>query len=192
MGTKAHLNRIVVLGFLVIAAVLAADAGAGEWGCVKLAMAGDSLGQENAKVHGDPQRVAGQIDGALKLDGDGDYLELAPIPGLTSEQTKVLWLCLDSMSPGRETYIIDEGGNNNWIELVGIDIDGSPHVRAGFDGDNYIDSRARIKPGYWYHIAVVTRSSGEIAIYVDGQLDRGVPGRRHVELDVLRGAEDRE
>ncbi|MHC4734665.1 MAG: LamG domain-containing protein [Planctomycetota bacterium] len=70
-------------------------------------------------------------------------------------------------------YLIDEGGdgNNNWLELYDPNGDGNPHIRAGFDSFNYIDSKTRIRPGCWYHLAVVTNASGNIAIYINGLLD---------------------
>jgi hypothetical protein len=116
--------------------------------------------------------VTGSFGKALQLDGDGDYLEVGQIPGLSTEQTKMLWIYIKSI-PSDGVYLIDEGGsgNNNWLELFDPNGEGYPHIRAGFDSFNYIDSKARIRLGCWYHIAVVTKASGNIAIYINGQLD---------------------
>ncbi|MHC4283250.1 MAG: LamG domain-containing protein, partial [Planctomycetota bacterium] len=132
----------------------------------------DSLGFRHAAIRGNPVWVTGSFGKALQLDGDGDYLEVGQIPGLSTEQTKMLWIYIKSI-PSDGVYLIDEGGsgNNNWLELFDPNGEGYPHIRAGFDSFNYIDSKARIRLGCWYHIAVVTKASGNIAIYINGQLD---------------------
>jgi hypothetical protein len=146
------------------------DEGSGE-------MAFDFLGGRHATIRGNPVWVTGSFGRALHLDGDGDYLEVGRIPGLSAEQTKMLWIYIKSVTSDG-VYLIDEGGdgNNNWIELYDPNGDGNPSIRAGFDSFNYIDSKARIKPGCWYHIAVVTRRSGSLAIYINGLLDNSASG----------------
>ncbi len=132
----------------------------------------DSLGFRHAMIRGNPVWVTGSFGKALQLDGEGDYLEVGRIPGLSAEQTKMLWIYIKSITSDG-VYLIDEGGsgNNNWLELYDPNGDGKPHIRAGFDSFNYIDSKARIRLGCWYHIAVVTRTSGSLAIYINGLLD---------------------
>lgn len=132
----------------------------------------DSLGGRHATIRGNPIWVTGSFGKALQLDGDGDYLEVGRIPGLSAEQTKMLWIYIKSITSDG-VYLIDEGGdgNNNWLELYDPNGDGNPRIRAGFDSFNYIDGKARIRPGCWYHIAVVTRASGNLAIYINGLLD---------------------
>jgi len=132
----------------------------------------DSLGGRHAKVCGNPVWVTGSFGKALLLDGDGDYLEVGRIPGLSAEQTKMMWIYIKSIT-SEGVYLIDEGGdgNNNWLELYDPNCDGNPRIRTGFDSFNYIDSKATIKPGCWYHIAVVTRTSGGLAIYINGLLN---------------------
>jgi hypothetical protein len=131
----------------------------------------DSLGFRHATIRGNPVWVTGSFGKALQLDGDGDYLEVGRIPGLSAEQTKMLWIYIKSITSDG-VYLIDEGGdgNNNWLELYDPNGDGNPRIRAGFDSFNYIDSKARIRFGCWYHIAVVTSASGNIAIYINGLL----------------------
>ncbi len=132
----------------------------------------DSLGGRHAKVYGNPVWVTGSFGKALLLDGDGDYLEVGRIPGLSAEQTKMIWIYIKSITSDG-VYLIDEGGdgNNNWLELYDPNSDGHPLIRAGFDSFNYIDSKVKVKTGCWYHIAVVTRASGSLAIYINGLLD---------------------
>jgi hypothetical protein len=137
----------------------------------------DFLGGRHATIRGNPVWVTGSFGRALHLDGDGDYLEVGRIPGLSADQTKMLWIYIKSITSDG-VYLIDEGGdgNNNWLELYDPNGDGNPRIRAGFDSFNYIDSEARIKSGCWYHIAVVTRASGSLAIYINGLLDNSASG----------------
>ena len=132
----------------------------------------DSLSFRHAMVRGNPVWVTGSFGKALQLDGDGDYLEVGRISSLSAEQTKMLWIYIKSITSDG-IYLIDEGGdgNNNWLELYDPNGDGNPHIRAGFDSFNYIDSKTGIKTGCWYHIAVVTKASGSLAIYINGLLD---------------------
>ncbi|MHC4742598.1 MAG: LamG domain-containing protein [Planctomycetota bacterium] len=170
MGTKGYKILAAVLGLLAVCgSVLAMSV---HFGLDELEGA-PPCGLPGLEVHGEPVWVQGQVGTALKFNGEGDYLELRRIPWLTSEQTKALWLCVDELSREHDMYVIDEGGegNNNWIELVDFDRDGISQVRAGFDGENYIDSSPKIKPGYWNHIAVASQMSGELAIYINGRLD---------------------
>ena len=132
----------------------------------------DSLGGRHAAIRGNPVWVTGSFGKALQLDGDCDYLEVGRVPGLSAEQTKMLWIYIKSLASDG-VYLIDEGGsgNNNWLELYDPNGDGNPRIRAGFDSFNYIDSKVMIKTGCWYHIAVVTKASGNLAIYINGLLD---------------------
>jgi hypothetical protein len=132
----------------------------------------DSLGGRHATIRGNPVCVTGSFGKVLQLDGDGDYLEVGQIPGLSAEQTKMIWIYIKSITSDG-VYLIDEGGdgNNNWLELYDPNGDGNPRIRSGFDSFNYIDGKVRIKTGRWYHIAVVTKVSGNLAIYINGQLD---------------------
>lgn len=141
------------------------------------ATAFDSVGGRHAAIRGDPVWVTGSFGRALRLDGEGDYLEVGQIYGLSAEQTKMLWIYINSFWPDG-VYLIDEGGegNNNWLELFDSSGDGNPQLRTGFDSFNYIDSKAGIRPGYWHHVAVVTRASGDLAIYINGVLDSSASG----------------
>lgn len=172
---KAHF-AVVVLSVLAMTA--AAESGPARSVHLKLnegsgTTAFDSGGGKHANIAGDPVWVNGQFGVALQLDGDADYLKMDEIYGLTSEQTKMLWVNMKHFSEDG-VYLIDQGadGNNNWIELFDANGDGYPQVRTGFDSFNYIDSIAELRPGYWYHVAVVSRSTGDVAIYINGVLDK--------------------
>jgi hypothetical protein len=123
-----------------------------------------------------PTLVEGVSGNGYYFDGEGDYINVGSISGLGAEQTKMLWIYMEASASTHEIYLIDEGGNNNWIELTDSDGKGGPKVRAGFDEENYFDSEGRIVQGYWCHIAVVGRASGDIDIYINGIPDSSGTG----------------
>jgi len=127
-------------------------------------------------VESGPTLTEGISGKAYYFDGDGDYIDVGTISGLGVEQTKMLWIYMEAFPLPHDVYLIDEGGNNNWIELFDSDGNGVPEVRAGFDGGNYFDSDGDIEQGCWYHIAVVSWSSGDVAIYINGVLDSSRSG----------------
>ena len=123
-----------------------------------------------------PTLTEGASGNGYYFDGDGDYIKVNAISGLGVEQTKMLWIYMDAYPLPHDVYLIDEGGNNNWIELIDSDGNDVPEIRAGFSGSNFFDSDGEIEKGYWYHIAVVSWSSGDVAIYINGALDSSKSG----------------
>ncbi|MDH4239174.1 MAG: LamG domain-containing protein [Phycisphaerae bacterium] len=123
-----------------------------------------------------PTLTEGASGNGYYFNGEGDYIDVGTITGLGAEQTKMLWINMEASPLTQEVYLIDEGGNNNWIELIDSNGNGAPEVRAGFDGENYFDSEGQILQGYWCHIAVVSKASGEIDIYINGVLDSSASG----------------
>ncbi|MHC4736517.1 MAG: LamG domain-containing protein [Planctomycetota bacterium] len=111
-----------------------------------------------------PTLTEGASGNGYYFDGDGDYIDVGTISGLGVEQTKMLWIYMEAYPLPHDVYLIDEGGNNNWIELIDSDGNGVPEIRTGFDGGNFFDSDSEIEKGYWYHIAVVSWSSGDVVI----------------------------
>ncbi|MHC4122118.1 MAG: LamG domain-containing protein [Planctomycetota bacterium] len=137
----------------------------------------DSAGENNGTIHG-ATWAAGKIGSALSFDGN-DYVDIGAIADLGVEQTRMLWVYLKSYPSQHGTYLIDQGknrNNNNWIELIDTNDNGIPTVRTGFDAANHFDSNGEIKKESWYHIAVVSSSSGDIAIYINGALDSTASG----------------
>lgn len=123
-----------------------------------------------------PTLTEGASGNGYYFDGDGDYIKVNAIPGLGVEQTKMLWIYMDAYPLPHDIYLIDEGSNNNWIELIDSDGNGVPEIRAGFSGSNCFDSDGEIEKGYWYHIAVVSKASGDIDTYINGVLDSSASG----------------
>jgi hypothetical protein len=123
-----------------------------------------------------PTLTEGASGNGYYFNGGTDYIDVGTISGLGAEQTKMLWINMEASPLIHDVYLIDEGGNNNWIELIDSDGNGVPEVRAGFDDENYFDSEGEIVQGYWCHIAVVSNVSGDIDIYINGVLDSSASG----------------
>jgi hypothetical protein len=123
-----------------------------------------------------PTLTQGVSGNSYYFSGGTDYIEVGTISGLGAEQTKMLWINMEASPLTHKVYLIDEGGNNNWIELIDPDGNGVPEVRAGFDDENHFDSEGEIVQGYWCHIAVVSKASGDISIYINGVLDSSASG----------------
>jgi len=123
-----------------------------------------------------PTLTEGVSGNGYYFDGEGDYIKINAISSLSVEQTKMLWIYMDAYPLPHDVYLIDEGSNNNWIELIDSDGNGVPEIRAGFSSSNYFDSDGEIVLGYWCHIAVVSKASGDIEIYINGVLDSSATG----------------
>ncbi|MHC4346842.1 MAG: LamG domain-containing protein, partial [Planctomycetota bacterium] len=138
-------------------------------------------GQVLADSPAGPVLTKGVSGSAYYFDGVNDYIEIPPIEGLGTEQTKMLWISLETWPLPHDVYLIDQDqgkqqGNNNWIELLDSDSNGVPNIRAGFDGGNLFDSNGNIEVGYWYHIAVVSTSAGDVYTYINGVFDSSHSG----------------
>ncbi len=136
----------------------------------------DSSGNGNhGTLFGDPQWGPGQLDGALELDGTGDYVDL-PIGSVIStleEATLMLWVNW-SGAGGTWQRILDFGsGTENYIYLCPNN--GSTNamrvaITAGNGVWNEFDSDAGLLPTGWHNVAITVSSSEElIELFLDGE-----------------------
>ena len=109
--------------------------------------------------------VAGKIGRALKFNGSS-YVSISSSPAYTSVQSKSAWVYIQGAVSGNQ-YIIDEGGNDNWMQIY------LGHVRAGESGGCYVDSNATVVTNKWYDI-VTTHDNATLKIYINGILDNSV------------------
>jgi len=147
------------------------------------AIAADSSGNGNdGTLYGDPQWVAGWIDGGLQLDGEDDYVEL-PIGSLIptlEETTLTIWVNWLGGDPWQR--IIDFGtGTGNYIYLTpsAATFANSLHVAItnGAGWDEFSSGKGTLPIGDWHHIAIaVSDSNGTIAMYLDGELVGSMDG----------------
>jgi prepilin-type N-terminal cleavage/methylation domain-containing protein len=90
---------------------------------------------------------------------------IIPVPGLSAQQTKSLWVYL-SGSLTTSQILISEGGVNHWIEVMA-----NAHIRTGTNqSGNYFDSAKLIQTGRWHHI-VTTFDGSTLKLYIDGSVD---------------------
>ena len=137
-------------------------------------VARDASGNGNdGTLNGDPQWVAGQLAGALELDGDGDYVDL-PIGSVISpleEAALTLWVNWSGLG-GAWQRILDFGsGTASYLYLCpsnGATGALRTAITTGGIWDEF-DSSAGPLPTGWHHIAVTVSSSSQtITMYLDG------------------------
>ena len=171
----------LALGFVQINVTKAADPNlVGWWKFDETSgtIATDSYGSGNDGILlGDPQWAAGWIDGALELDGIGDYVELpiGPLVSTLDETTITLWVNW-SGGGGAWQRIFDFGtGTDNYIyvtPIAGAFADALHVAITNGNGvwDEFSSSEGTLVTG-WHHIAVtVSVSSGAMVMYLDGEV----------------------
>jgi hypothetical protein len=141
------------------------------------------------------------IDGALVLDGNQQYVEVADDPAfdLTDAFTITAFVTLDAANDRRAVITKEHAPNesrgwNCWIQ------DGEPRMQL-MDGDKWaetgdvgqskltVTSGATLEAGRQYHLAFVYNSAGPEQIYVDGVLqvsENVVSGHLHVNEQPVR------
>jgi len=117
--------------------------------------------------------VSGITFSAITPTGQGCSLSLngtnqltIPAPPLSARQTKTMWVYIVGPVPGNQ-YLIDEGVNNNTIQIYASRI----LVSENLPVTGFILSNATVTTGKWYFIAV-SHDGTSISIYLDGSLDK--------------------
>ena len=166
--------------------------------------AADGSGNNHAAlVRGNPtwQPTGGKVAGAVALDGDGDYLEVADESAFDfrSGVTVAAWIKAESLdkpyqaivTKGEWAWRIQRNEESNMLEFAcsGVRVP-SEHPYGPLYG-----TRA-ITPGRWYHVAG-TYDGQRMALYIDGVLDSSQEASGPIGVDddpVLIGenAEQRE
>jgi len=107
-----------------------------------------------------------------QFNGQNGYITVSAIPGLTYVHTTVLWINPATVNPSLNLYAIDMGGNNNWIQLYDAQSNGHLEVRAGSNGNCYINGLYQFNnANTWYFVAVTETNTPVLTIYVNGVLD---------------------
>ena len=121
------------------------------------------------------QRLSAKVTAetkAAQFNGASSYIGVPAISGLTSTHTTIAWINPASVGASLNMYIIDMGGNNNWIQLYDAQSNGALEVRAGSSGSSYVNGIYQFKnPNGWYFIAVTQNSTNVLTIYVNGVFD---------------------
>lgn len=144
--------------------------------------AADSAGGNDGVLLGDPQWIDGWIDGALALDGDGDYVELPigqVIPTL-SETTLTIWVNYNGGAAWQR--FIDLGsGTANYIYVTpnAAAFGNAMHVAltAGNGWDEFSSSEGTLPADEWHHVTVtVSESEATMVLYLDGEVVGSLEG----------------
>ncbi|MHC4642137.1 MAG: lamin tail domain-containing protein, partial [Planctomycetota bacterium] len=131
----------------------------------------DSVGTNHGTLNGDATWATGRFDGALSLDGDGDYVSLASIAELTGDTlTMQAWVRLSELA-GVSNPILTQHvlsmTNDGYYFYVAND---KPtfYLIDGFSSAQAISSET-ISRDQWVHIAG-TNDGSSLKLYVNGKL----------------------
>lgn len=136
-------------------------------------IASDSAGDHDGMVKGNPVWLpdGGMLDGALQLDGDGDYVEIGDYADfdLTEQMTVSAWIQVDTFD--RQWHAIVTKGDSAWRlhRYRANNTIGFHYTRPGatYAAANGVRS---VKDGEWHHVAG-TCDGSTICLYIDGTLD---------------------
>ena len=156
----------------------------------------DSSGNGNdGTCLGDPDWVDGMIDGAIDLDGTGEYVNLGQPPELdfsSGDFTIAAWF--KTAGPDIEIYDSGAGDGAAYIRIhindanLALEIDdGSDIAKIEDDPNDYLDNR-------WHHVVFI-RDSGTLRAYVDAvphgtEVDCTSVGSVNSGRDIWIGRED--
>jgi hypothetical protein len=132
---------------------------------------GDNL---NGTIVGNPAWVDGVADKALKLDGDGDYVDLGNDSSfnLTAQITVATWIKVEKfdcewqavVTKGDGSWRLQRNGTKSSLEFACT----GAFVPGALVGSLF--GSASVNDGQWHHIAG-TYDGSKICLYVDGRID---------------------
>jgi hypothetical protein len=135
---------------------------------------------------GDPTWVDGIVGGALKLDGDGDYVNMGTDPkfNVTSQITVAAWIKIGAfdrqwqaiVTKGDSSWRLQRNSDTNTLEFAGTGLV-VPNNRWGG-----IYGKANVNDGQWHH-AVGTYNGSQLCLYVDGSLDVSAEVKGSVKIN---------
>ena len=129
----------------------------------------DSAGTNNGTLVGDPTWTAGRVDGALSLDGSGDYVSAAPVAPLAGVNvTAQAWVRVDEFAGIWNPILTQHDlSNNGYYFYVSS---GTPafYMVGGVSFVQAISPEV-FNPDQWYHVAG-TNDGSYLKLYIDGQL----------------------
>lgn len=136
----------------------------------------DAIGSNNGNDYGDAHYTAGLFNSALTLDGDGDYVQMDPLPSI-SAFTVSYWMKKDGSMVGSGMpftaacgpdgdggyFFSYEEGANQLHFYVGKASDCSS--RSGTVG---VSIPLALSTGSWHHVAGIYEPGVRVALYIDG------------------------
>ncbi|MFB0555413.1 MAG: LamG-like jellyroll fold domain-containing protein [Phycisphaerae bacterium] len=168
---------VLVLGLVLTSLAEAADPDlVGYWKFDETSgnIAFDSSGNGNdGTLNGDPQWAAGQLGGALELDGEGDYVDIGndPIFNITDQITVACWIKVSQFTDSWQA--IFTMGDDSWRLQRQTTTDNLCWACSGVTGtpgDWWLHGEVNVNDGEWHHTVGVYDGS-KYYLYVDGDLD---------------------
>ncbi len=147
----------------------------------------DSTGNHDGIIYGNPiWDPNGYIDGALSLDGDGDYIDVSNPSSLKPNLpiTLAAWIKLAELGDYQVIINLDEKDNDYSTRFYGavLFVWNTGQLVASF-GDGQPNYSSRYKMGTtilqthtWNHVAAVIRGANDFNLYIDGHDDGGEYG----------------
>ncbi len=134
----------------------------------------DSVGTNNGTLNDNATWTAGQIGGALSLDGSGDYVSLSAIAPLAADSvTAEAWIRVAGLTGVWNPILTQHNPSNHGYYLYVYDDKPAFYLIAG-ERIALARSPDVINTDEWYHIAG-TNDGSHLRIYVDGRLKAGAP-----------------
>jgi len=131
----------------------------------------DSSGYGNdGVVMGDPQWVEGIVDGAIELDGDGDFVDCgnSPVLAITGDITVACWIKVNQFTTSWQAIVTT--GDSSWrVHRSG----GTNNIAFGSNGltpGGDLTGSTDVSTGAWFHVAAVYNGAQKL-LYIDGALD---------------------
>ena len=141
--------------------------------------ADDSSGNKfTGTLTGDPQwqPAAGKFGGALKFDGDGDFIDCGHDEGLniTGAVTISAWIKLsksteDQKIAGNQDDISGGYKLSIFSDKAEFEVRDSGNALRN---NRFVDGGTVLQPDVWYHIVGTYSQGGSIKTYVNAKLDR--------------------
>lgn len=144
--------------------------------------AADSSGNgNNGVLVGNPQwqPSGGKSGGALKFDGDGDYVKIInerPFD-TTSQITVAAWVNIASVNA--EWTAIVTKGDSAWRLSTESS---NPVFHFAVNSSTWLNAQKRVESGQWHHVAGVYDGK-QMRIYIDGRMDASKPWDGGIEIN---------
>jgi Concanavalin A-like lectin/glucanases superfamily len=130
----------------------------------------DSPNANNGALQGNPQWVPGIIDGALSLDGDGDYVDCGndAVFDITEQITLAIWVNANDMLNGQHNCWLGKGDNAYAIKHQSGNLLEFFIYSGDWYSTNYTTDLDTLN-GQWHHMAG-TFDGDELLFYLDGEV----------------------
>ena len=132
-------------------------------------VAADAGGNHHAgTLVGNPTWARGAVGGALELDGQGDYVDLATGPDfdITGQITVAAWVKVNAFDVDWQAIVTK--GDTAW--RLSRDQGNTLHFACTGLWPEWVRGSVNVHDGQWRHVAG-TYDGNELRLYVDGKLD---------------------